>query len=78
MIIMTIITYHKICLRGTFLAPNTPTSLQLLLVDTNLAERQFLHKEQSLNKEKPLIYGAGTERTTISKRERQNLEQSYT
>jgi hypothetical protein len=38
-------------LRRTFLAPNTSTSLQTTLVaDAHLAEEQFLHEEQTLNK----------------------------
>jgi hypothetical protein len=49
-----------------FLAPNTSTSLQTTLAaDAHLAEGQFLHKEQTLNNAKSLIYRAGTTTTTI-------------
>jgi hypothetical protein len=49
------------------------TSLQTTLAaDAHLAEGQLLHEKQTLNKEKPLMYRAGTPRTTISKAEGQN------
>jgi hypothetical protein len=61
-IIIIIMTCYKICLRRTFLDPNTSTFQQILVADTNLAERQFLHEKQTLNKGKSLIYRAGTVR----------------
>jgi hypothetical protein len=45
-----------------------------LAADAHLAEGQFLHEEQTLNKEKSLIYRAGTRRPTISKKEGQNFK----
>jgi hypothetical protein len=67
--------YYKKRLRSTFLAPKTSTSLQTTLAaDAHLAEGQFLHDEQTLNRAKLLIYRAGTLRPTISKTERQNLK----
>jgi hypothetical protein len=58
--------YYKKRLRRTFLAPNTSTSLQTTLAaDAHLAEGQFLHEEQTLNKAKSLIYRAGTRRPII-------------
>jgi hypothetical protein len=62
-----------------FLAPNTSTSLQTTLAaDAHLAEGQFLHEEQTLNKAKSLMYRAGTRSPTISKTERQNLAKAIT
>jgi hypothetical protein len=43
--------------------------------EAHLAEGQFLIEEQTLNKEKYLIYRAGARKPTVSKREGQNLEQ---
>jgi hypothetical protein len=44
-----------------FRTPNTSTSLHTMLAaDAHLAEGQFLPEEQTLNKEKSLIYRAGT------------------
>jgi hypothetical protein len=41
------------------LAPNTSTSLQITLVaDAHVAEGQFLHDKQPLNKAKSLMYRA--------------------
>jgi hypothetical protein len=58
-----------------FRNPNTSTSLQTILAaDAHLAEGQFFPEEQTLNKEKSLIYRAGTRRPTISKTEGQNLK----
>jgi hypothetical protein len=45
-----------------------------LSAEVQLAEGQFLIEEQTLNKEKALIYGAGTQRPTVSKTEGQNSE----
>jgi hypothetical protein len=48
-VIVTIIAYYKKRLRRTFLAPNTPASLQTTLAaDARLAEGQFLHDEQTV------------------------------
>jgi hypothetical protein len=66
--------HYKILLRRTVLAPNTSKFLQTLAADAHLAEGQFLLEGQTLNKEKSLIYRAGTRRPTISKTEGQNLE----
>jgi hypothetical protein len=41
--------YNKIRLMRMFSAPNTSTSVQTLAADAHLAERQFLHEEQTLN-----------------------------
>jgi hypothetical protein len=50
-ILVTTIAYYKKRLRRTFLAPNTSTSLQTTLAaDTHPAEGQFLHEEQTLNR----------------------------
>jgi hypothetical protein len=43
-----------------------------LPAEAHLAEGQFLLEEQT--RENSLMYRAGTERPTVSKRERQNLE----
>jgi hypothetical protein len=54
------------------LAPNTSPSFQTTLAaDAHLAEGQFLHEDQLLNKVKFLIYRTGTRRPTISKPEGQ-------
>jgi hypothetical protein len=73
---VTIIAYYiKMVLRRTFPAPNTSQSLQTTLAaDAHLAEEQFLHEKQTLNKAKSLIYRAGTRRPTISKMEGQNFK----
>jgi hypothetical protein len=47
-IIITVIAYYKKWLWGTFLAPNTSTSLQTTLAaDAHLAEGHFLLLEQT-------------------------------
>jgi hypothetical protein len=62
--------HYKIRLKNIFLAPNMSKSMQTTLAaDARLAERQFLHEEQTLNNAKPLIYRAGSRRQIISKRE---------
>jgi hypothetical protein len=53
-------------------------SLQTLAADAHLAEGQFLHEEQTLNKAKSLMYPAGTRRSTVSKTEVQNLKPKKT
>jgi hypothetical protein len=64
-------------IKETVLVLNTSTSPQTTLAaDAHLAERQFLHEEQTLNNAKSLIYRAGTRRPIISKTEGQNLEPS--
>jgi hypothetical protein len=51
------------------------TSLQTTLAaEAHLAERQFLLDEQTLNREKSLIYRTGTRRPTVPKTEGQNLD----
>jgi hypothetical protein len=45
-----------------------------LAADAHPAEGLFLLEEQILNSAKSLIYGAGTQRPTISKTEGQKLE----
>jgi hypothetical protein len=51
------------------------TSLQTILAaDAHLAEGQFLHEEQTLNKAKSLMYRGGTRTPTTSKTEGQNLD----
>jgi hypothetical protein len=56
------------------LAPNTSTSLQTTLAaDALLAEGQFLHEEQILNRTESLIYRAETLRTAVSRTERERV-----
>jgi hypothetical protein len=58
------------------LALNISASLQTTLAaDAQLAEGQFLHEEQTLNKAMSVIHRPGTRRPAISETEGQNLEQ---
>jgi hypothetical protein len=57
------------------LGPKTSTSLQTTFAaEAQLAEGQFLVREQTLNIGKSRIYRTGTRRPTISKAEGQNIE----
>jgi hypothetical protein len=67
--------HYKIWLTKTVFVPNTSMSLQTALAaEEHLAKWQFLLEEQALNKEKTLLYQAGTQRPTVFKREGYNLE----
>jgi hypothetical protein len=66
-------------LRRTFLAPNTSTPLQTTLAaDAHLAERQFLHEEQTFNSAKSLIYRAGTRETNNFQNRRAEFQTKVT
>jgi hypothetical protein len=55
---------------------NTLTLLQTALAaDEYLTKEQFLLKNQTLNKEKSLLYQAETRRPTVYNTEGQNLDQ---
>jgi hypothetical protein len=55
-------------IRKNSFGSNTSISLPATLVaEAHLAERQFLHEEQTLNKAKSLIYPAGTRGPADSK-----------
>jgi hypothetical protein len=66
---------YKIYFSNSVFVPNMSMSLQTTLAaEAHLAEGQFLLKEQTLNKEKSLIYRTGIRRPTVSKTEGQNLD----
>jgi hypothetical protein len=77
-IILIINKYHyKIRLRETSLASNTSASLKITsAAETHPAAGQFLIEEQILDKDRSIIYRAGTRIPTVFRRG-QDFEQRY-